>query len=357
MVGRSEARCMPSEIVDRWCKHEDLPDSSIWHPLREDKERNERRVNKLMEEALSHLRVANLSERRREYTMLAARISKNRSAVGRHMEEMIAAPEDVGTIPDLWTKSRDEHETEIKKLKVDIEKCETRQEEITKEMREEMVRMGLNVSQSQLESILLAVSGDSFCDLVSCFHNVKELTNVVAKLVVENKDYVQNARKYYGMYASLIGMLAYAHERAQGDIRSKYIPEIEDIIEKTEKTKERTQRLIKRNSSDRENIGYLRKNIEVQDIVLRAGHLYVAHLHKQNDKLERAKAELERQRIVALNTYETAQLASAMLGTISKSVEALTAIQNMQLPEMLPLDSEQIRREFESITEQLRHIR
>lgn len=81
------------------------------------------------------------------------------------------------------------------------------------------------------------------------------------------------------------------------------------------------------------------------------------HLHGQIAKLERAEKTLERQRVVALNTYETINLASAMVGTMRKSIEELTVIQNMQLPEMLSLDTERVRMEFELITEHLRAVK
>jgi hypothetical protein len=128
-------------------------------------------------------------------------------------------------------------------------------------------------------------------------------------------------------------------------------------MEKTEATRKRTQELIEANSGDRDSLTRLRRNLEVQNIVLRAGDLYCKHLTGQLVKLAKAKAELQRQREVALNTYETISLASTMLSTIRKSMDELKAIQSMQVPDILPLQTERMRAEFQIISEQLRGVR
>jgi len=346
-----------SEIVDRLCKRDDLPDSSIWHPWREDRESNEHRINKLMDEALSHLKIGKLSEYRQEYAALTARIKKNRELIGQHMDKRVAAPEKTGRVSGLWTQSRDQHEKQIEELKAEIQGCETRQKEMVEEMRQEMARMGISLDEKQVENLLLHVAGDTFFDISMCFHNVKQLTDVIGGLITENETYVQNAQRYYGMYVSLVGILLYANERAQENIRTKYIPKIEDIIEKAEKMREQTRNLIKSNATDRDALTTYQKNLDVQSALLRAGDFYCKYLRDQLAKLAKTEAELQKRREVVLNTYETVDLASTMLSTMKKTINDLALIQNMQLPEMVSLETEQIRLQFEGISEQLRLMR
>lgn len=349
-----EIRYDLTEIVDRLCKQDALPDSSIWTLLREDKKSNGHRINRLMDEALSHLEICRLGEYRQEYASLGEKISKNRELIGQQMEKMVAAPQKTGMVSGLWTKSREEYERRIEELEVEVQSCEKRQEKIVEEMRREMARIGIDISEQQMTNLLLSVAGDTFLDISACFHNIKQLTDIIAGLIAENEDYVQNAQKYYGMYASLVGILVHANERAQEDIRKRYIPEIEDIVRKVEETRERTQNLIKSNSGDRDTLARLHQNLEVQNIVLKAGDLYAKHLREQLAKLGDAEAKLHKHRDVALNTYETINLASKMLSIIKESLEELQTVQNMQLPDIVPLETEQIRLQFEQISEQLR---
>jgi len=343
-----------SEIIERKHKHRGLPDPSIWHPLRTDKASNQGRINRLMNEALSHLRIAKLSEYRQAYAAQDAQIAKKQRLIGEHMDKMVAAPEKTGTVDGLWTWSRERHEKRIAKLESEIADGKARQQGMIEDMQQEMARMGIDVSHQQIADLLLAVSGDTFFDLSACFHNVKQLTNMVAELIRENEQYVENSRKYYGMYVSLVSLLQHAHERAQADIKTTYLPEIKRIISEALRTRQRTQYLIRRNSDDQHTLARLRQNLEAQDTVIKAARSYTQHLEGQLDKLAQAAIQLKKHQEIAMNTYETVSLASSMLSVVKESIEDLNTIQSMELPDMLPLETDRIRSEFQTISKQLR---
>ena len=349
-----EIRYDLSEIVERLHKHKDLPDASIWHPMRNDKASNQSRINKLMNEALSHLNIAKLSDYRRSYADLGTQIAENQKLVGEHMDKMVGAPEKPGRVSDLWTWSRKEHEERIEDLESRIEDCKAAQQQMILDMKQEMARMGIDVSQQQIADLLLTVSGDTFFDLSACFHNVKQLTDMVAQLIRESESYVENSRKYYGMYVSLVTLLCHAHERAQEDIKTQYLPEIKRIIDEAVKTRQRTQELVKKISGDRKTLARLKQNLQAQDTVIKAGRAYAQHLEGQRVKLAQAETQLKQHQEVSLNTYETVSLASSLLNVLKKSVEDLSTIQSMELPDMLPLETDRIRSEFQIISKQLR---
>jgi len=349
-----EVRYDLSEIIERLHKNKDLPDASLWHPMRNDKASNQDRINKLMTEALSHLKIAKLSEYRQTHADLDAQIAENQELIGEHMDKMVAAPEKTGRVSGLWTWSREAHEKRIEELESNIGDCKARQQDIIKDMKQEMTRMGIDVSLQQISDLLLAVSGDTFFDLSACFHNVKQLTDMVAELIKENDAYVENSRKYYGMYVSLVSLLCHAHERAQEDIKTTYLPDIKDIVDEAVKTRKRTQDLVKRNSGDRNTLARLQQNLQAQDTVIKAGRSYTQHLKGQLVKLAKAESQLKQHQEIALNTYETVSLASSMLSVVKKSIEDLTTIQSMELPDMLPLETDRLRSEFQIISKQLR---
>ena len=294
-----EVRYNLSEIIERLHQHRGLPDASIWHPMRNDKASNQARMNKLMNEALSHLKIAKLSEYRQTYAGQGAEIAGNQQLIGEHMEKRVAAPEKTGVVVGLWTWSREEHEKRIEELESEIVDCKARQQDMIEDMQQEMARMGIEVSHQQIADLLLSVSGDTFFDLSACFHNVKQRTHMVAELIRENEQYVENSRKYYGMYVSLVSLLCHAHERAQGDIKTTYLPEIKRIIDEAVKTRQRTQNLVRRNSGDRDTLARLQQNLEAQDTVIKAGRSYTQHLEGQLGKL--AAAEIHVRRVHAVD--------------------------------------------------------
>ena len=97
-----------------------------------------------------------------------------------------------------------------------------------------------------------------------------------------------------------------------------------------------------------------RSNLQAQDTVIKAGRFYAQHLEGQLVKLAKAETQLKQHQEVSLNTYETVSLASSMLNVVKKSIEDLNTIQSMELPDMLPLETDRIRSEFQIISKQLR---
>jgi hypothetical protein len=56
---------------------------------------------------------------------------------------------------------------------------------------------------------------------------------------------------------------------------------------------------------------------------------------------------------VAFNTYRTISVASDLLGMIKDSKKDLEILINLQVPEIIVFDNENLEREFKSISEQL----
>ena len=270
------------------------------------------------------------------------------------MEKRITAPAETGLVEQLWKTTRSEYDAKIKKLEENIEEYEKAQKEIVEKMRTEMARMGVRVTNQQTANLLVVVSGDSFLDLSSSFHNIKQLTDVLAELVRENEKYIQNSKRYYGMYVSLVGILLHAHKRARNDIEKNYIPQIEGILEDTKGAAEKTNELIDEHKDDPQALERLRRNIEAQAVVTKAAESYLVHLNGQLVRLTEAQAGVRKQYEIALNTYQTVDIAASLLDVIKTSLRDLGALRSMQLPEMLPLETERIREQFQSISDQLR---
>jgi hypothetical protein len=341
-----------SKIVDRIGRHASLPKSRWW---REDQTSNREKINGLMEDALSTLEITTLSEYRRKYSELEEAIKSDTKLIGTYIEEKVGAPEESGVVSQLWETTKAEYEKKIERLEEDVAASRRRQGELVEKMQAEMARMGIKVTKDQVSSLLLVVSGDSFLDISSSFHNVKQLTVILGKLIQENEKYVQNSRKYYGMYVALVGILIHAHERAAADINEKYLPQIDEILTKTKRAGKHTRELMKENAADAAVLKRLKRNLEAQTTVSTAGAAYREHLQGQLVKLKEAAAALQKHYEVALNTFETVDVAASMLNVIKNSADDFEALQSMQLPAMLPLETERIREQFQAISDRLRN--
>jgi hypothetical protein len=338
-------------IIKRTVKHDSLPESA-WFAT--DKKSNQSKIDSLMEEALSHLGISNLTGQRAKYNALEEAIRECQSDIGKCAEKRVSAPEETGFINGLWATTRVEYDKKITTLKAKITLYGDQQAALLEKMQKELEGMGIKLTKRQMSNLLLTVSGDSFMDLSSSFHNIKQLTGLLGKLVDENKEYVQSAKKYYGMYVALVAVLSHAHERAIGDIDSVYMPRIKEIVAHTEATMEKTKDLMVERSEDADALDRLARNLSAQKFFLKAGGSYLRYLERQRARFVAAKATVDKHYQVAYNTYETVDIASSMLNVMKASIKDFAALQSMQLPEMQPLQTEKVRRQFQIISDQLR---
>jgi len=248
-----------NEIIGRRTLHPSLPDSA-WFVT--DKPSNRSRIDRLMEEALGHLGVTNLTEQRARYNAIERRIQRNEAEMAECAERRAFAPEATGAIRGMWATTRAEYDEKIEKLKAEVLMLREQQAGILDKMQAEFEAMGVKLTKPQMANLMLTVSSDSFIDLSSAFHNIKQLTGLLSKLVGENREYVRNAKKYYGMYVALVGVLSYAHQQAIEDIDQMYMPRIEQILAHTQATLERTKGLMVERHDEAETLARLQQNLD-----------------------------------------------------------------------------------------------
>ena len=95
------------------------------------------------------------------------------------------------------------------------------------------------------------------------------------------------------------------------------------------------------------------KNLAIQNRLLTANKNYKKYLLTQKQKIEQTSKGLQLRFEAVLNTYRTISLAESLLSTIKSGVKSINDLQNLSLPEMLPLSDEKLHEEFKLITGKL----
>ena len=86
-----------------------------------------------------------------------------------------------------------------------------------------------------------------------------------------------------------------------------------------------------------------------QDVIKR----YQSYLKEQCKQVKQLQIKYESAYDVAFNTYRTISLSSNLLSMIRDSIKELHILINLQVPEIIVFDNENLEREFKSISEQL----
>lgn len=329
------------ELEDRG---KDLP---RWALFRTDQSANRAQIRKTMDQAVDILGEAPAGGLRQKIVELESASQTDRQSISELRERRISAPEEGRfrtTVADI-----DERVDDLQRR---IAERDLRMRDLKGEFRDELGRMGLEVTREQADFLLATVVGDNVIDITIAFHNVKLLTGQLERLTAENLEDIQLARRYYGMYTVLLQLIMHIYDTALQEIDEGYLPEIEEIRTRTHALMRQTSQMARR--AEGAHRATLQANLESQEFTLRAAEMYRGYLEEQRRSLREARGRIDKDLAVAMNTYETVQLSGDLLSVMRSSQELFQLMFEMQVPDLRPFENAELRREFDKLTLRLR---
>ncbi|MCP4701913.1 MAG: hypothetical protein GY862_34400 [Gammaproteobacteria bacterium] len=320
-------------------KHETLPDSA-W--FGRDKKSNQEDINELLQEAIKLLGISDIREIMQELNETDEKIKKLRTRVGEYRTSKIGEP-----------GKADEYDKKITALTEEIARYQKEIKDKKTAIATQLRNMGINISNEQLEVLLAGVNGNDMVQMSVVFNNVKILSNQLAQLMTDNQEDLDFAKKHYGMYTILIEILISMQQNFLDDVQHKYIPGIEQIVERAGQLTAETRQIlsVEPNSYRR---AALQSSLESQRFTLKTAALYKKLLNQQAKQVRKARDALERDFSVALIRYKTVKISGDLVNMIRAGNNQFHTLANLQLPEIMPFENLQMKSEFEKLTAELR---
>jgi hypothetical protein len=320
-----------------------LPESS-W--FGEDQASNQAAIDELLDQAVDLLSTSDVQSYRDRIASLQQEIGRARQDIAEYRRLRVSAPRE-----SLVNKTVSDYAQAIAAREADIDGFEDELSRAKAEFAAELRGLGLELSDEQVELLLSTVVGDNLIDLGIVFDNVKSITEQLERLVAESGEDLPSARRYYGMYVVLLKSLHQMHLQVEQAIAGKYIPQIEAIAERARDLSEQTRGLMARTPAKRE---ILEANLEAQRLTVEAAGIYRDYLDAQGREVTAARVALEKDIAAAWNTYETVRVSGELVGLVRSSRELLEGLLDRQVPALRPFRNQEMQREFEKLTAQLR---
>ena len=323
-------------------KQDELPEN-VW--FGEDQESVQNDINGLLDEAIDILAIAPAQSYRNRIRELEASIRETREEIAEYRQRRVAAPKDA-----VWEKTAGDYQQAIREAEARIQVYQAELTRIRGEFAEELQRIGLQISDEQLEFLLSTVVGDDLIEMGVAFDNVKTITIQLEQLMVESKEDLASARRYYGMYLILLKTLERMQRHLLDAVEMRYLAEIDAIIAKTRELMQQTRSLMRNDQTNRETLA---ANIEAQELTLRSAALYRDYLIDQASDVAVARDQLLRDIAIADNTYETVKVSGELVRLMKSSQQLLDTLLKRQVPALRTFQNLQMKREFEKLTLQL----
>lgn len=359
-AARSHAE-LPKAVTSKWEKLTDkldeattlrgklprLPESSL---LGADQKKTEKKITKILQDVQEILLSADAIKLLKRSEVIKERLPELYQDIEDYKNMRISAP--VSSYNPLKKTVKDCDE-KIAEAESDIARLNNELAEIRQKIAAELRSWGMNLTDEQADVLFSSVVGDSLLKNAIIFENVKGVTEQLAQLMTQNRNDVSFARKYYGMYVSLIDVLLYTQNGFIEKIDSEWQPQVKKISDGATASLKEARAALNRKDFTNEQKAIFRSNAASNELTVKAAAQYTKLLSVQKQSVQKCVTNIERDREVAVNTYSTVQHISDMDTVIHSGLELFDVLASMQLPEIQPFDNTGVRQEFDQITRRL----
>jgi hypothetical protein len=323
-------------------RHQALPERA-W--LGKDQASNQAAINELLDEAITVLAISPAQHYRERIRELQDSIRQAQTEIDELRTQRVTAPQE-----GRWQKTVADYDQAIQQQSQRINAANQELRTIRREFASELRRLGLVLSDEQLEFLLSTVVGDDLIEMGVAFDNVKTITEQLEQLMVDSRESLDGSRRYYGMYLVLLEILERMQTHLITAVNTRYLPEIDEIADKAKVLMEQTQDL-KQQANVAQQV--LDANLQAQALTLRAAALYRDYLVEQARQVAQARERLLQDIAIARNTYETVKISGELVALMKSSQAMLDNLLQRQMPPMRAFENLEMKREFERLTAQL----
>lgn len=337
------------DTLEKFDEQRELPDSS-WRPLKKDKESVQKKINHLIEEAISILNISDLSETKKEITKNLAKTKEYKEIISQLQTEKMMAPKDVEGWK-LWKKDEKDYEDMIESFRKRIDKNEHKIEKLKIDILQKLRSIGIDLDSEQIDMLVYSVTSDDDIEIISVFNNVKVITNKLKGLSIESGENIELARRYYGMHTVLLKVLLHLQESYNDKVSNEYLPKLDKIYEDNEELVRETKKLLKK--SDPQYKSLYESNLEAQRLTEKTINFYKKHLQKSVKRIIVSKKKTLEEYQIAKNTYNTVSTAYSLITLMRNTDKFFNALTDLQIPELLKFENNDMKEEFKKLTSEI----
>lgn len=339
------------ELVDR---HAGLPDNSRV-PFVADKQSNSADINELLDEAIEILGVSEVSDYRGKIRDANTAIATSHENIADYRRQRISASwaKDQGQLDKVnpFELSKEAIDERIADEQSEIKAQRERLVELKQSFATGLSKIGVEVDDDGVESLLSSVSGDDIVTMAVVFENIKQVTTQLQQLTQESGEALDVSKRYYGMYVVMIHVMDRIQKTFIRDINEKHIPKLNQFASQADQNIAQAQKLIDVDGGDEKT---LKANITSNQLTRQTAKLYIEYLQRNADLISADNRRAEKNLATAMNTYDTVKLSSDVADLMNTGRRDFETLMKLQVPALREFSNAAIRKEFQRMTSELR---
>lgn len=307
-------------------------------------------INGLLDKALGMLIESDAKSIRKEVMDLQDRNKALHKTADELRNKRIIAPES-SLIPWKTTKRRIDKNLAV--LEEEISENNARLEQLNDQLMDEVQKLGIEGSTSQIRSLLDSALIDDFLQNTTIFANMKIIVEQLQNLMQNNRSNLELNRRYLGMYVVLNDLLIHAQTDFVNKIDEDYKPRLAAMLReaneryneaewKSEKYKTREQQ---------EQIQILLAKTER---TIEAGRRYSQLLDAQRKDTLQLIETVKDNRELAYLAYRIEKSALGMIDLVHSGLLHFDSLKTLSMPQLQILEDDAVKQELAEINEKLK---
>ena len=279
------------------------------------------------------------------------RIDALKSEVETAKREILTCKEkrEAAPVKHLIYSTKEDYDEKIEALEKKVAASQKQIDSIKGEVKGRLSALGIEMTPQQIDVLLARVDTDNIAQMCEVFNSVKLITTRLMDIMRSSEEDVEYAKRYYGMHVVLVECMIHIQRKYVGDIDDTYQPRIEKLIEEAERVREASVTELEREAAPARRKVY-EGNIRAQELTMKTARLYLNVLEKQRGKLGRARERLQRDLVLAQNTYDTVRVSAELLSLLKSSKNTFDTLMSLQIPELVPFENAEMQKKFGEIT-------
>ena len=362
-------------LTEHQSRQEDLPEFSWLSPMRETKQSNLKKIRSISERLLIEVNNPKVTALRQQYFELKSKINDDLQVARQAKEDSYLAPEEDEVY--FWQNHKGDFRELERKKEAAVKAHRLEQQKILTQCHDELLNLGVELSDQQVEQLFKLSSGDLMLNLFVTFAQLNLLGEYVTERMQaaqEDESYAYLAKRYYAVYVAIISLSLDIYTHTREKLMGEHLARIDQLREKLKKVTLSTKKLIQneqktlkkakvalRRSAKKDLIEadideaqryivQLESNLEVQNKALDGVSAYRKHILTQAEEIKRTARRIARRFRIAENTYKTVQIGTNQFDLMREGLRDLSNLQKIQVPAMVPLAGDRITNHLDMIT-------
>lgn len=341
-------------LVDQ---HADLPDNSLI-PFKVDKQSNSAEINALLDQAIEALNVSEVSDYRQRIRDANDAIAESQQEIADYRRQRISADKaseqsQIDKVnPFVLSKEGIDEAIESEREKI------TEQEQLLvtlkKSFADELSKIGVEVDDAGVESLLSSVSGDDIVTMAVVFENIKRMTTQLQTLTEESSEALDVSKRYYGLYVVMLQTMDRIQKTFVRDVNDRHIPKLKEFSESAKVNIRQARALMKVNGGDKD---VLLANVRSNQLTMETAELYIEYLQRNAALIANENKFAQKKIATAMNTYDTVKLSSDVAALMNTGRRDFETLMRLKVPSLREFGNDAIRKEFQRMTSELRASR